>query len=77
MNTVLVNMTEIIAYPKAAVRNLTGLKRGPKRPQMAKIMMATLSGYLVEYTPLCLHTKSHCNLRFLLCPASGAFTGTI
>ena len=27
--------------------------------------------------PLCLLTKSHYNLRFLLCPASGTFAGTI
>ena len=40
VHTVLVNTTEIVAYPETAIRNLAGLKRGPKRPQMAKIKSA-------------------------------------
>ena len=41
MHTVLVNTTEIAAYPEIAIRNLASLKRGPKRPQMAKFTIAS------------------------------------
>ena len=41
MHTVLVNTTEIAAYPKTAIRNLAGLKRCPKWPQMTKITIAS------------------------------------